>query len=274
LRLDIVMPPDNSVEAAEKLLEATRRYLKESRDAVAKSYTEADDLIGKSSKAVAEAKTTRAQIKEGAAEADNQALRTKVDVLVTSANDNIKKATVAILVALAGDKKDEWKECRATIDRFDKLLVDLRKTAFGLVTALVGAATFVFAQAAPGGALLSIPLSVKIAVLAMLGLLIVSLYYIDRVHQAWLKVTVDRACVLETEHLGFELTNKIGQTFRGKDAYVLGIALYLILLFATCAIFWFAIPLQEEYVFGGHRNTIYLIFVVGALLILGSSRVL
>jgi hypothetical protein len=41
---------------------------------------------------------------------------------------------------MAKDSKEylfeEWKECRFSIDRFDRLLVDLRKTGFGFVTAL------------------------------------------------------------------------------------------------------------------------------------------
>src|SRR5947209_11264699 len=48
------------------------------------------------------------------------------------------------------DSKDEWKECRATIDRFDKLLVDLRKTGFGIITGLVAAATYLFKDAPTG----------------------------------------------------------------------------------------------------------------------------
>ena len=43
-----------------------------------------------------------------------------------------------------GQPIEEWKECRSTIDRFDKILVDLRKTGFGFVTALVSAAAFLF----------------------------------------------------------------------------------------------------------------------------------
>jgi hypothetical protein len=82
---------------------------------------------------------------------------------------------------------DEWKECRTTIDRCDKLLVDLRKTGFGFVTAVV--------------------------------------------------------------------------------------ALYSLLLFATCAIFWASIPLIAEDLFSAPRANIYGAFVIGLLVILASPFV-
>ena len=47
------------------------------------------------------------------------------------------------------EKKDEWKECRITIDRFDKLLVDLRKTGTGFITALIGASALFLPKTLP-----------------------------------------------------------------------------------------------------------------------------
>jgi ElaB/YqjD/DUF883 family membrane-anchored ribosome-binding protein len=160
-------------------------------------------------------------------------------------------ATVAPAAAQAGfgDPKDEWKECRSTIDRFDKLLVDLRKTGFGFVTTLVGAAAFIFQGST---------LAVKGPVLCMLVLLIVTLYLIDRVHQAWLLETVELAQRLEAR-LQYRITTQIGSKFKGRDATILGILLYVVLLVITGAIFWFAIP-PEEALTGGHR-----MIIVGAL---------
>ena len=56
------------------------------------------------------------------------------------------RAVNAIQVAAADDHKDEWKECRATIGRFDTILVDLRKVGFSFITAIVSGATFFFTQ--------------------------------------------------------------------------------------------------------------------------------
>jgi hypothetical protein len=57
-------------------------------------------------------------------------------------------AAQAFAGVAGGDPKDEWKECRTSIDRFDKLLVDLRKTGFGFITAIVGAAALLQSQVA------------------------------------------------------------------------------------------------------------------------------
>jgi hypothetical protein len=60
--------------------------------------------------------------------------------------DDLKLGAITIYYPPGSDGvKDEWKECRATIGRFDGLLVDLRKTGFGFVTAIVSGPTFLFA---------------------------------------------------------------------------------------------------------------------------------
>jgi hypothetical protein len=149
-----------------------------------------------------------------------------------------------------GSRKDEWKECRSTIDRFDKLLVDLRKTGFGFITALVGAATFIFGQSPP---------LTKILILFILVLLIITLYLVDRVHQIWLDSTVTYALELEKE-LGYHLTTRLGARFKGEEATVLGLWLYFILLITTCAIFWASL---SEGIWGGHHVTVYATAVAG-----------
>src|SRR5437870_750677 len=48
-----------------------------------------------------------------------------------AAAENARPSIALALMGLgACDIKDEWEECCRTIDRFDKLLVDLRKTGF------------------------------------------------------------------------------------------------------------------------------------------------
>ena len=168
-----------------------------------------------------------------------------------AAGEALKASYTAVEATYAGtpnaDSKDEWKEARATIDRFDKLLVDLRKTGFGIVTALVGAATYLFKDGHVG---------TRISILCMLVLLIITLYTIDRVHQVWLEITVEHARNLE-QRIGFGLTTLISERFEGRDAALLGFVLYFVLLFATCAMFWVSIPLTEEKITGGHRIVIY-----------------
>jgi hypothetical protein len=153
-----------------------------------------------------------------------------------------------------GNPTDEWKECRATIDRCDKLIVDLRKTGVGFVVAVVGAAAYIFNESQRFGG--------KSSVLCMLVLLIVILYFVDLAHQSWLDTAVKRAIELEGD-LHFKLTSRIGERFSASEAQFLGFALYTLLLVATCGVFWFSIPLSVEPVITGHRGTIYGAFVIG-----------
>jgi len=84
------------------------------------------------------------------------------------------------------------------------------------------------------------------------------------VHQAWLLDTVELAKKLEVQ-LGYELTTHIGNKFSGWDATILGYWLYVILLLATAAIFWEAMP-ADEATTGGHRMTIYVAGAVGLVI--------
>ncbi|HEV7602694.1 MAG TPA: hypothetical protein VGO49_20875 [Bradyrhizobium sp.] len=158
-----------------------------------------------------------------------------------------------------GNAVDEWKECRATIDRCDKLLVDMRKTGFGFITAVVAAASYILREADYG---------TKHSIVWMLVLLINMLYIIDLAHQTWLTVAVTRAKDIEHGSIGFQLTNMISEGFAAYKAEQIGLGLYLVLLFATCAMFLFSIPLRTDAILSGHRTPIYLALVVGILSIL------
>jgi hypothetical protein len=163
--------------------------------------------------------------------------------------------------ASAGNASDEWKECRATIDRCDKLLVDLRKTGFGFVTAIVGAATFLFAKEDPGGGGVAATaiLNAKAAIFCMLALLIVVLYWIDLSHQTLLGVAVERAQWLEDNVLAFKLTGDISRGFVAAQAVGLGFFIYLMLLFAAAAIFWFSVSDKANL----QRTVFEIAFVLG-----------
>jgi hypothetical protein len=109
---------------------------------------------------------------------DSAALQGKIAAATEKSAGALKSSAELIgavgFVGAVGSPIDEWKECRSTIDRFDKILVDLRKTGFGFVTAIAAGAQFIFADANYFAA--------KAALLAMLIVLIITLYSIDLVH--------------------------------------------------------------------------------------------
>jgi hypothetical protein len=208
--------------------------------------------IAPAATAAAETAAERAnQARQAAAAGDIASAETYLDTAKAALAHAVSTTSPAAVAAGLGELKDEWKECRATIDRFDKLLVDLRKTGFGVVTALVGASTFVFSSTA----------GTKAAMMCMLVLLIVTLYLIDLTHQIWLAETVSHARELEAR-LHFRLTRRISGGFQGSDATILGFFLYVALLIVTFAIFWVAIP-ATEHITGGHRITMMSGLAVG-----------
>jgi hypothetical protein len=155
---------------------------------------------------------------------------------------------------LVGSKEAEWKECRASIDRFDKILVDLRKTGFGLAAVLVGAAAYIFKSGHKDE---------NSAMAAMVALLITTLYLLDCKHQVWLRVTVARAKKLEAD-LGFELTGDLAGKFNAAVAGLLGLWLYALLLGVSCVYFWIAIPNVQSGI-NTHRIIILIFGLASAL---------
>jgi len=183
---------------------------------------------------------------------DAQAARREAPTNVAAAEKKSRSARVAAnnAATLAGQDtesqatslKDEWKECRASIDRFDKILVDLRKTGIGFVTTIIGAAAFLLTHAASplaAGAqpsLASAVPAVKVSVFIVIALLILGLYTIDRVHQIWLRGSVERALELEPL-LGYRITQKLSDRFRKTQATIFGGLLYGVFLLIAAFIF-------------------------------------
>ncbi len=144
--------------------------------------------------------------------------------------DAIRCGAITVLVPVgAGASADEWKECRATIGRFDGLLVDLRKTGFGFVTAIVSGATFFFAYDPTKQ---EVPESGKFAVFTIIMVLTLTLYFIDRVHQIMTQQAVNHACELEAP-LGFHITGLLGSVYTRQLSLQLEIGIYWVLLFAV-----------------------------------------
>lgn len=177
------------------------------------------------------------------------------------AGELLNAAGSALLTGSNVSPLDEWKECRATIDRCDKLLVDLRKTGFGFVTAVVGAAAFVFAKSDHASDLL------KSYLLCALIMLIIVLYLVDLAHQSWLLVAVKRAETLETL-LNFQLTQEVSKEFSASRGIGLGSFLYFLLLSTSCVIFWASMPLNIEGPFVAARANIYGAFAAGLYVII------
>jgi hypothetical protein len=140
------------------------------------------------------------------------------------------------------EKKDEWKECRITIDRFDKLLVDLRKTGTGFITALIGASAL-FLPKTPSAevAATSMPAMpdnvwIKFSVFATIVVLIVGVYIVDRIHQVFLESSVKRASELE-QLIGYKITQDLTASVGVWQAFVVGVFLYILMIVAVGAIF-------------------------------------
>ena len=101
-------------------------------------------------------------------------------------------------------KLEEWKECRQSIDRFDKIIVDLRKYGFSLVTGLLTAVSFLFIgihDLSPIG---------KVGISVLMMLLIYALFIVDRYHEVFLRCAAKRAEIIEGL-LKFGLTKEISK---------------------------------------------------------------
>ena len=84
----------------------------------------------------------------------------------------------------------EWKTCRETLRELDKILVDLRKYGFGLITILLSADGFLFTQTAISDVTV-------FGIFVALIVLIAGLFRFDRVHEVFIRAAVLRAMKLE-----------------------------------------------------------------------------
>lgn len=123
---------------------------------------------------------------------------------------------------------EEWKECRATIGRFDTLLVDLRKYGFTLITGLLTASSFWFYSSPPKQE--GVPTSTEAGVALVLTVLVVALFVVDRSYEVLLHAAVKRSMILEdTLELGVtkmlsDVSQKAGADTWASATYTLFIA--------------------------------------------------
>jgi hypothetical protein len=105
---------------------------------------------------------------------------------------------------------DEWKECRTSIDRFDKLIVDVRKYGFTLITGLLTASAFAFVKLDS----VPVPDAARVGVSLVLMVLVLGLFTVDRYLEILLRSAVTRARILEIA-LDFRLTHMISNVAEG-----------------------------------------------------------
>lgn len=105
---------------------------------------------------------------------------------------------------------EEWKECRASIDRFDGIIVDIRKYGFTLITGMLTADAFLFVKMSE----LSFTGKISISILTMV--LVFALFVVDRYHEVFLRGAVQRAKEIE-DTLRKKLISDISLTCKISD---------------------------------------------------------
>ena len=104
---------------------------------------------------------------------------------------------------------DEWKCCRDAIDRFDGILVDLRKYGCSILTGLTTAGSFLGTSASG---------VIQVGVIIVTMALTVVLYYLDMYYQSLLFGSLFRARFLEIFKLNRGLTFHISAFYGASHA--------------------------------------------------------
>jgi hypothetical protein len=261
--------PTSDEQAVRQALEASRLALKKAIDLASIRIGTIEGRSRTANESIAAIEAAAAALQLPAAHELPRLISEGIQASATGlqkASDLVNAAGIAVLTGSNVSALDEWKECRVTIDRCDKLLVDLRKTGFGFVTAVVGAAAFVFGRADHGSDLL------KSYLLCALVMLIIVLYLVDLAHQSWLMVAVRRAEALEVL-LSFRLTQEVSKEFSASRGIGLGSFLYFLLLLTSCVIFWASMPLEIEGPYVAARANVYGAFATGLWVVIAAPLV-
>jgi hypothetical protein len=160
----------------------------------------------------------------------------------------------------------EWKECRVTIDRFDKIIVDIRKHGFVTITAFLTAGAFLSSKLPD----LELTDGGKCVVAGVIILLTCALFLVDRCHEVFLRSAVERAQELEGK-MKMQLTSRIGRASLnplidtwGIWAYVLFLAVAALSPVATSISSWDQIPAHEPFVYTLlGEGVVSIVFVLG-----------
>ena len=120
---------------------------------------------------------------------------------------------------------DEWTSCRDALAAWDKILVDIRQYGFSLVTLLLSADGYLFAQS-------GIADFAKVGVYIALLALIIGLFRQDRVHEVFIRSAVLRAMELE-DLLGSGISFQISYWSERVKTGTWGQTLYIGFCFAN-----------------------------------------
>ena len=124
---------------------------------------------------------------------------------------------------------DEWKECRVSIDRFDKIVVDLRKYGFTLITGALTAQAVLLIRV---DVTATVPQLARAAVGVILLLFIAALFLLDKYYYSLLRGAVRRAHELEEQfEPKIEITRRIAEYSHRSLADEGGTVLYFIFSF-------------------------------------------
>ncbi len=226
---ELVTAAQTIAAAANRVADATSAYVTGVSAKTVVAKTEAD-----------KAQTSATDAAKALAANDPILAAQKTNEAMVAAAAAHKASSDVLLGAWQIDRMAEWEECRRSIDRFDKLLVELRKTGLGALTAIATAATYITVRsgaiATKGDGVIGVE-SVNFSIFLIIILLGFVLYYLDHAHQAFLKAAVARATEIESE-LHFEITSRISA---GSESFRLGkssLVIYSVVAIASNFAFW------------------------------------
>jgi hypoxanthine phosphoribosyltransferase len=146
----------------------------------------------------------------------------------------------------------EWKEARNSIDRFDKITVDLRKYGFSFIALIISSSSIIFDATKVENPL---PLVIVPIVVALLTL---SLFIADSYYQVLLLATILHARRLENMHkeilsrhaagqiyFGLNLTNYIEDKVQKTNAHIYTVAIYALFLAISGLLGYFSLWAYE-----------------------------
>jgi hypoxanthine phosphoribosyltransferase len=146
----------------------------------------------------------------------------------------------------------EWRESRLSIDRFDKITVDLRKYGFSFVAIIISSSSIIFDATKVQNPL---PLVIVPIVVALLTL---SLFLADSYYQVLLLATILHARHLENIHkeilsrdsigqtyFGFNITNYIEDKVQKTNAHFYTVIVYVLFLVISSLMGYFALWAYE-----------------------------
>lgn len=171
--------------------------------------------------------------------------------------------------------RGEWKEARASIDRFDKITVDLRKFGFSLISLILFGGSVLFQPIS-----LDNPIPLVIVPLVIVALTI-GLFFADSYYQVLLLSSILYSRQLENYHqeifdlnvkskiyLGYNLTNFIEDKVQKTRSYTFGIIVYILFLSTGFILGFFSLDAYHQKANVPFLNRYTLILLVALVLVI------